>query len=93
MSVGFGMYTRGLRLEYRASQIRQVPSSDDLQIFIFIFSSKNFIEKGKCADTQDVCSPILKKPTNVVSTDMITKDKNSTKSPIKKTKRIPLNHC
>ena len=45
MSVGFGMYTRGLRLEYRASQIRQVPSSDDLQIFIFIFTSKDFIEK------------------------------------------------
>ena len=39
------MYTRGLRLEYRASQIRQVPSSDDLQIFIFIFTSKDFIEK------------------------------------------------
>ena len=47
MSEGFGMYTRGLRLEYRASQIRQVPSSDDLQIFIFIFifTSKDFIEK------------------------------------------------
>ena len=86
MSVGFGMYTRGLRLEYRASQIRQVPSSDDLQIFIFIFT--RFYWKGKCADTQDVCSPILKKPTNVVSTDMITKDKNSTKSPIKKQKEF-----
>jgi len=92
MSEGFGMYTRGLRLEYRASQIRQVPSSDDLQIFIFIFTIKYFIEKENVL-TQDVCSPILKKPTNVVSTDMITKEKNSTKSPIKKPKRIPLNHC